>query len=247
MAGGIDLVYPKLCLLCHNPLSSLNGQNPLCFHCQAKIQMNRPPFCQKCSRPVENLRGLYCRPCLKTFYYFDQAWAVTLYNETMRKLIHLFKYGNKTSLRHGFLDYLLEFIDTYHIPVEQFDIIIPVPLHPARLRERGYNQSLLIADVLADTYGVPCEPNNFLRIRNTRYQAKLSKKERWTNIQAAFKIKHSSIIRNKNILIIDDLFTTGATLSESARILKAGGCGRVAALTLAITTSPDDREESIPP
>jgi len=238
----MDLLYPRLCLLCHAPLMNINGNYHICYQCQSKIHMNRPPFCRKCSRPTENLRGLYCPSCIKTHYYFDRAWAATLYNDTMRQMIHLFKYGNKTSLRYIFYEFITEFIDTYLIPISQFDLIIPIPLHPVRLRERGYNQSLLIAQMLSYDHTIPCETNSLQRRRNTRYQARLSQKERWTNIKAAFKINHHNNIIDKNILIVDDLLTTGATLSEAARILKAHGAAHVAALTLSITASPDEME-----
>ena len=114
-------------------------------------------------------------------------------------------------------------------------MMIPVPLHPTRLRERGYNQSCLLADGISSAFGIPIVLNKLTRIRNTEPQAMLEAKNRFTNIHGAFTIKNSQGITRKNILIIDDLLTTGATASEAARILKTAGAKRVGVLTLAIT------------
>ena len=115
-----------------------------------------------------------------------------------------------------------------------FDYIIPVPLHPTRLRERGFNQSELLGQMLAEKYPLALSTDIVKRTRYTTNQARLTKKERWTNTFRAFKIKQPSHVINKNILIVDDLYTTGATSSEIARILKEAGAGRVSLLALAI-------------
>lgn len=147
----------------------------------------------------------------------------------------MFKYGNKTVLRHHFADLISSFIKTYHVDLTPIDLIVPIPLHPARLRERGFNQAQLIAQILSERFHIPQSINNLTRIRNTGSQSVLSPKERWTNIQGAFTIKYSCVINKKNVLIIDDLYTTGATSSEAARILKEAGAREVTALTLATT------------
>ncbi|MCB9772662.1 MAG: ComF family protein [Candidatus Omnitrophica bacterium] len=119
---------------------------------------------------------------------------------------------------------------------ENCDLIVPIPLFPTRQRERGYNQSQLLAEIIADELNIPLESKNLLRIRHTPNQARLSQKERWTNIEAAFKMKHPNTFRHKNILLVDDLYTTGATVSQAARILKTGGANQVYVLTTAIAT-----------
>ena len=126
------------------------------------------------------------------------------------------------------------FAQYYRLPLEAFDLVVPVPLSSTRLRERGYNQSQLLAQELVKSLGLPLEFNNVIRTRNTQFQARLSEKERWTNIEGAFKIKHPKKFDGKNVLIVDDLLTTGATASEIARILKESGAQKVGVLTLAI-------------
>jgi len=149
-------------------------------------------------------------------------------------MIHSFKYQNKTSLRHTFARLIFSFIRNYALAMDQFDIIVPIPLHPTRLRERGYNQSQLLSENISKEFNIRHSPLNLMRIRNTRNQALLKEKERWTNIQGAFKIKDPLEFFAKSVLIVDDLLTTGATASEVARILKEAGAQKVSVLTLAI-------------
>jgi len=232
--GLTDLVYPACCILCKTPLSALEKTHRLCFACQAKLQKNRPPFCRRCSRPLENPNHRVCLNCQDTKLDFDQAWGVFLFNDTMQRLLHIFKYGHKTSLRHFLSDGILSFLRDYQLDLQDCDLIVPIPLHPARLRERGYNQSTLIAEILSAELNIPIDHKNLLRIRHTPNQARLSQKERWTNIQAAFKIKPHNNFRRKNILLVDDLFTTGATVSQAAKTLKAAGAAKITVLTIAI-------------
>jgi len=230
-----NLIYPPNCLLCRNHLLVGAEEKVLCAACLEGIERNHPPFCRKCSRPLwQNPDGSLCRECQKTDYPFDRAWGATVYNETMQKLIHLFKYQNKTSLRKVFSIIIDTFIENHGIDVGRFDIVVPVPLHPARLRERGYNQSELLSESLAEKYRRPLMASKLLRQRHTPNQALLGKKERWTNIRSAFTIKDRAFFKKKSVLLVDDLLTTGATVSEAARILKDAGAKEVSALTLSI-------------
>jgi competence protein ComFC len=237
--GLTDLVYPACCILCKNNLGPLEKTHRLCFACQGQLQKNHPPFCRHCSRPLENPNHRICRNCQDTTLDFDQAWCAFLFNEPMQKLLHLFKYGHKTSLRHFFSDGILSFIKDYGLDLQNYDLIVPIPLHPTRLRERGYNQSALIADMIAAELNIPVDNNHLTRIRHTPNQARLSQKERWTNIQAAFKIKPHNNFRQKNILLVDDLYTTGSTVSQAAKTLKAAGAMKVTVLTIAIAAYCD--------
>lgn len=235
LKGLTDLIYPSLCILCKRHIAPSEKKDQLCTACQVEISKNRPPFCCKCSRPLEDSTHSFCKACQRTPFYFDQAWGVCLYNDTVRRLIHLFKYGNKTALRHHFAELIFLFVRTYKVNLNTFELIVPIPLHPVRLRERRFNQSQLIGQLISEKFHIPQSVNNLTRIRNTKNQALLSPKERWTNIQGAFRIKSSRVFHEKNILIVDDLYTTGATSSEAARVLKEAGAKKVTALTLAIT------------
>jgi ComF family protein len=183
-----------------------------------------------------------CRGCRGRSLAFDAAWAACLYNDPVRQLVHLYKYKHKTVLRYHFFQILFTFITAYRIPLNKYHWIVPVPLHPARLRERGYNQSQLLAQLLAGQYDTPISADNLQRVRNTESQSVLSQKERWTNIQQAFRIKQPRTFKDTQILLIDDLLTTGATASEAARTLKEAGAKRVDVLTLAVTDPEDDKD-----
>ncbi|MCK5083911.1 MAG: ComF family protein [Candidatus Omnitrophica bacterium] len=130
---------------------------------------------------------------------------------------------------------MITFLETYCLDIRQFNKIVPIPLFSSRLRERGYNQSQLLAEEIGHKYKINLSLNNLARIRETEHQTLLSRKERWTNICGAFRIKHPVRFSGKNILIIDDLLTTGATASEAAHMLKNAGAKTVGILTLAIT------------
>jgi len=130
---------------------------------------------------------------------------------------------------------MIDFIGRYRFDIKQFDLIVPIPLFSSRLRERGYNQSYLLAEEISGRYRIGLSCAHLVRARNTEHQTLLSEKERWTNIRKAFRIKRSAELRGKNILIIDDLLTTGATASEAADTLKESGAGTIGILTLAIT------------
>lgn len=119
--------------------------------------------------------------------------------------------------------------------IEQFDFMVPIPLHPTRKRERGYNQSFLLASQLSRIFNINLNINLLIKTKNTKNQSLLSKKERWTNITGAFKIKNPNEVNNKSILLIDDLLTTGATSSEAAKALKSAGAKTVGVFTLAGT------------
>jgi len=198
--------------------------------------MNYPPFCVRCSRHLHqhNPQSL-CHKCKISKPDFDFVWAACLYNQTLKKLIHQFKYQHKTYLRNVFADTMLSFLKAYQLDIQQFHIIVPIPLSGERFRERGFNQTQLLAERIAQSYHIPLSVHNFVKRRATQSQSLLDQKNRWTNVRGAFTIKNSQMFDQKNILIIDDLLTTGATSSEAARTLKKIGAGRVGVFTLAIT------------
>ncbi len=232
----LDLIFPPVCIHCRSPLSPSSSTFQLCPVCRAQVLLTRPPFCLRCSRTITDISSVFCPVCRKQKHDFDQAVSCCQYNEVMKNLLHLFKYHHKTALKHFFCSCIYLFLQRYSISLQTFDCIVPVPLHPARFRERGYNQSLLIAQELSRNHNIVLSAHNLLRTRNTKSQTALSIKERWTNIQSAFTIKCPFTYKGKNVLIIDDLLTTGATTSEIAKTLKNDGAKKVAVLTLAIAS-----------
>jgi competence protein ComFC len=230
-----ELVFPDNCLICRNYLNSRH-QKQLCDSCLLTITQNTPPFCLKCSRPITvfNSQGL-CLSCLKSDYHFDIAWSACIYEKPLTELIYSFKYHGKTSLRKLFFHLLKDFIETYHVPLEHFDMIIPIPLHPTRFRERGFNQAELLSQMIAEYYQL-CHRNDLLmRWKFTPSQTLQEAKQRWTNVSDAFRINDPLDIADKSVLIVDDLLTTAATANAASETLKKAGAAYVGVLTLATT------------
>jgi ComF family protein len=220
LQGVRELIFPDNCLLCRQFLNSRH-QRQLCKACMELLEFNN---------------GKNICDDTKNHYAFDQAWAAILYNETAQKLLHAFKYSSKTSLHRTFVPLMITFVDRHQIPIQSFDMITPVPLYPARLRERGYNQSSLLSGGLSRHFGIMHKEDLLIRRKNTSTQTELGAKQRWTNLEGAFKINNSVPVTGKSVLIIDDLFTTGATLHWAADALKTAGAVRVGVLTLGLTT-----------
>ncbi|HBG61381.1 MAG TPA: hypothetical protein DDX37_06095 [Candidatus Omnitrophica bacterium] len=198
--------------------------------------LNIPPFCPKCSRHLgTHPKNTKCMNCSRAELFFDFAWCACFFEDPLKDLIHQFKYNQKTQLSGQFSKLMVHFIKEYHMDIEQFDFMVPIPLHPTRKRERGYNQSFLLASQLSRIFNINLNINLLIKTKNTKNQSLLSKKERWTNITGAFKIKNPNEVNNKSILLIDDLLTTGATSSEAAKALKSAGAKTVGVFTLAGT------------
>jgi ComF family protein len=197
--------------------------------------LNKPPFCLRCSRHLNNVseEGL-CPSCRARLPPFDEAWALLHYAGPVRDLLHRFKFHNKTSVRRTFAALLHAFTRRYALQFPDAAMIIPVPLHPTRLRERGYNQAALLAACVADEFKLPVRDDILIRERHAPRQSDLSAKDRWTNIKGAFRIKNSDDIVGREIIVVDDILTTTATASEIANTLKDAGASRVIIITLGL-------------
>jgi len=228
----LNLIYPPQCWLCRTPLR--DHHQALCNSCCGKVAYNIPPFCFKCSRPLERSHQGLCHQCQKKLPDFDQAWAATVYNDAMKELLHQFKYKGKTGLRHFLAGCLASFVERYRVPVHQFDILLPMPIHATKHREREFNQTHLLAELLAKHFSIKLSCRNLARVTHGPAQALLPEKERWTNVQGAFRIRQPQEIKNKSILIVDDLITTGATASQAAIVCRKAGVKTVGILALAI-------------
>jgi ComF family protein len=237
LQGIKELVFPDNCFLCRSYLHS-SHQKQLCDQCLSSLPMNRAPFCLQCSRhlSVFTEQGL-CSSCLSSSpLALDNATCACLYEEPLPDLLYAFKYHGKTHLRKLFSRLLIEHIDTYHLPIHQFDLIIPIPLHPTRLRERGFNQAALLSAALAQHYQRPHRTDILIRTKLTPSQTQYQAKQRWTNVHDAFRINSFTDIADKHVLIVDDLITTAATVNAASACLKNNGAAYVGALSLAITS-----------
>jgi ComF family protein len=177
--------------------------------------------------------GTLCAACMEMTPEFDMARSAVTYNDASRRLVLDFKYGDKLHAVHAFTPWLLRAGSEM---IAQADFIVPVPLHRWRLWARRFNQSAILAQALAKKCGKAYLPDGLLRVRHTVQQKGLSRKERAKNVRNAFAVNKKHALKGKNILLIDDVFTSGATLNECARALKKAGAQKVFVLTIARVT-----------
>jgi len=235
ITGLVDIVYPKTCLACKNKLRASSIDNLICGQCWGKIERNTPPFCYSCGRHLERLNFTknICPSCLKTKFHFDRAFSPCVYTGVIKELIREFKYNNRDYLGLPLSRLMVDFIREYNIPVDYLDFIVPVPLHKTRLREREFNQAEILSKYIAEEFKKEMASGILLRHRHTKTQTDLAINERLLNVKRSFSVDKNKGVKGKNILLVDDVLTTGATSSEAASTLKEAGANIVFVLTLA--------------
>jgi ComF family protein len=163
---------------------------------------------------------------------YSAARAALRYEGSCRDLIHAFKYSQKSHLRRP-LGLLTAHLLNPFVVEQEPDFLIPVPLHRSRLRSRGFNQAILLGEILSQQWQVPLLRQSLLRIRPTTPQMELTRAERLTNLRGAFTTKDPTLLIDRRIMLVDDVFTTGSTLAECAQVLRQAGCHTVSAVTIA--------------
>ncbi|MBU1086165.1 MAG: ComF family protein [Candidatus Omnitrophica bacterium] len=232
--GVFDLIYPRLCVFCRSKLYTSHDYN-ICAVCAAEIKPIKVPFCLKCGTSLDQISQIRyngCGKCANKQYYFDQVLSACKYKGMLKHCIHLFKYKRKRKTKNILSDILIRFLQANFCP-ENIDLITAVPLHRHKLRERGFNQSELIAAKISSFFKIENSFNNLCRIKKTVSQVTLTAKQRQLNTTGAFSCKQPGEFKNKRILLVDDIFTTGSTLNECARVLKQSGAKKVTCLTIA--------------
>ncbi|HEY4257783.1 MAG TPA: ComF family protein [Candidatus Udaeobacter sp.] len=227
----VSLLYPPVCTMCEK---NVRAGEYLCNQCEAKAVRIVAPFCQKCSEPFEGsiTSKFTCANCAHRTIHFDAAVSAYRGRGIVREIIHKFKYGRQIYLRHLVGRWLHAALDDERLRGSRFDIIVPVPLHATRLRERGFNQASLLAALLSAQTSIRSK-RVLERIRYTTTQTALDRSERMENLHNAFRLRKNADVRDLRVLLIDDVLTTGSTLSECARVLKRAGALSVHAATAA--------------
>ncbi|OGP54459.1 MAG: hypothetical protein A2Y65_09770 [Deltaproteobacteria bacterium RBG_13_52_11] len=230
----LNLIFPPVCPICQAPFGGQGEDLIICPDCQKAIRPVRPPYCPCCGLPYPtgDGEGHLCGPCLKEKWYFEVHRTCALYEGALKEAIHRFKYGGVFPLVRVFGDLLQPPLQTL---IEDYpvDVMVPVPLHIRRLRERGFNQALLLVRELSKRTGIPYEERALAKIKDTPVQIALKKRERRKNLKGAFQVKDQEAIKGKAVVLVDDVYTTGATVNECSRTLLEGGAGKVAILTVA--------------
>jgi len=246
------VVFAAPCRVCREPLLKLS-RIPICDVCLASIQLIREPVCDICGRPNPFAEGVsagpaVCLVCRADFFSFQRARSYAVYSDVVVSAIQLLKYEEVTRLGEFFGANLAEMALR---DAENFaaDVVVPVPLHADRQKERGYNQAEMIARPVAKRLGL--ELGSYLLVRKLPRppQLLLTRAERWQSVRGAYAIREGIRVDNLRVLLVDDVMTTGATLESCSRALKKAGASEVVALTVARVVpqrqqpnSPDDGE-----
>lgn len=237
IAGALSSVlFPAPCRICDEILTRAS-RIPLCDRCLNGFERITEPMCQSCGRPflspnaADAMQPL-CRLCRIGAYGFDRARSYGVYDEALSAAVVLLKYEGVRPLGDWFAARLAEIV-RQRAKDWKIDLVVPVPLHPGRLRERGYNQAELIAKPLAKKLGLRFGSYLLVRTKPRPAQLILSRTERWTSVRGAYATRERARVDNVRILLVDDVLTTGATLDACSRALKKAGAAEVFAVTMA--------------
>jgi len=233
----LDWLYPPRCRACRGRILGRDAEY-FCASCRQHIQLVGHPLCNVCGRPFVGASGddHTCGVCLERPPRFVAARAWACYpredDHPLRQVVQKFKYSRKVSLGKPLGRLMARGCQEFLAAVDA-DLIVPVPLYPKRLRWRGFNQSALLGREIGRAYGIPMDPFLLLRRRETAAQTQLPEDERRRNVRDAFALNADRSVKDRRILLIDDVYTSGATVNECSRTLKQGGAKEVYVLTLA--------------
>jgi len=228
----LDLLLPPRCHICNQVLMAADPLH-LCSGCQSSLPLLGSPFCTHCGIPFIGAGDDHtCGRCITVPPPYTAARAALHYESSCRDLIHAFKYQKKSHLRLP-LGLLTARLLSSFAAAQNPDFLVPVPLHISRLRNRGFNQAVLLGEVLSRQWHIPLLRQGLKRTRATTPQMELSRTERLTNLRGAFVVTDAATIANRRIMLVDDVFTTGSTLAECAQVLRQAGCLQVSATTVA--------------
>jgi ComF family protein len=235
--AALDLLLPPLCMMCRKQVGEPGS---LCAECWQNVSFLDGPACSSCGLPFEFEVGedTRCATCLTTAPAFDRARSVMRYDEFSKGPILALKRADRHDVVPAFARWLER---AGRDLISDADVIVPVPLHPLRLWMRRFNQSALLARALARRTHKPYEPLALLRTRSTPSQGEMpSAKARRKNVRGAFRVdaNRAPVVKGRNVLLVDDVLTTGATVDACARALKRAGAAKVAVLTLARVARP---------
>lgn len=222
----LDLIYPPTCGGCRR------AGTRLCPHCASQVHwLDAGPFCWRCGQPAAE-DGV-CSSCHDAPPALSAIRSAAIFTGPLREAIHVFKYNGRTDLAEPLASLMVEFWQRNTLPA---DVVVPVPLHHQRQRERGFNQAALLAQVFVALTGLPLSVDGLERIRETAPQIGLNAQQRRHNVYGAFRARPAAL-SGRRPLLIDDVCTTGATLEACAAALLSAGCQAVYALTLARASS----------
>lgn len=230
----LDTLYPGSadCLICANSLSA-ERYDGICRTCLADIEHWRKEYhiCTRCGKFI-SLPGL-CQDCRRHRVPFQAGGAVAAYRGAMKEALHLFKFGGKRWLSRPLGKLMAEVVKMNGDPFSQCEVVIPVPLHGRNLQSRGYNQAALLAGEVGKNLTIPVAGNVLVKVRDTPDMVGLGRSQRLTNLAGAFQTKNTRFIQGKRILLVDDIYTTGSTVSACSEALLSAGAETICVLVAA--------------
>lgn len=224
------LLFPRRCPVCHDVVE--DAGELVCKICRTRLPYVAEPSCLKCGKPLLSEEREYCGDCGRKKLLFRQGKAPFVYDKQMRESIARYKYGGRREYASFYAEEILRRCAREAVWWKG-EVLVPIPLHPSKKRKRGYNQAALLARELSKRCGIPVDEKLLLRTRKTRAQKELNDQERLANLKNAFSVREGKV-PYKNIILIDDIYTTGSTVNEAARVLREKGAETVFFLCICV-------------
>jgi competence protein ComFC len=229
----LGFIYPNVCQICGDERAT-STEGFVCSRCWQQVRFIKPPFCQRCGLPFEGdlTTAFECTNCREMNLHFRSARSAVSAKGTVLEVIHRYKYKRA----FWFEPFLADLLIREALPElrqQKWDWIVPVPLHPAKKRQREFNQAERLATYLSAATKIPMDTTLLRRVTATKTQTKLSRPERAENMRNAFALQDGRTLNGERILLFDDVFTTGATTDACARVLLAAGAAEVCVWTVA--------------
>ena len=231
--AGLAFIYPEACQLCGVHRAKLD-EGLVCSRCWQQVRFIRPPFCERCGLPFEGeiSTSFECANCREMELHFSSARSAVVAGGVVLDVIHRYKYQRAM----WFEPFLADLFLREALPAlrgQQWDCLVPVPLHPVKEREREFNQAARLAAQLGRAADLPLNETWLRRVIPTSTQTRLSRQQRAANMRGAFALADGVKLRGERVIVVDDVFTTGATTSACAKVLLRGGAGEVCVWTVA--------------
>ena len=228
----LAFIYPEICQLCKTERATAKD-GFVCSHCRSQVRFIKPPFCERCGLPYPgDFTTLFeCTNCREMELHFGSARSATVARSIVREVVHRYKYQRALWFEPFLADLLIHEAKPALVG-QKWDFIVPVPLHSIKQREREFNQAERLAAHLSAATQIPLNGNLLRRIRPTDTQTLLTRRQRTANMRGAFAICSGARLKGERVILVDDVFTTGATTSACARTLRAAGAGAVCVWTV---------------
>ena len=229
----VELFYPRNCQVCLTPQAA-GDTGVLCAGCHARVKRIGPPCCERCALPFDGVAAgtFACGYCQEMRFHFTRAVAGCRAEGVARDCIHRFKYDRAMYFGPHLVEWITaagrEWLDW-----DQVDVVVPVPLHPRKKRHRQFNQAEYLAAAVGREFGKPVTTRAVRRVKDTETQTRLRAATRRANLRQAFAARDPGAVAGQRVVLVDDVFTTGATLDACAKVLNQAGAANVVVLTVA--------------